>query len=140
MIPRTIASVERAAFHRNGGGAEGYTTLFFTASGGRKLHALVFAEPGRVAVFDLADPTARLCGGWYEHDLRAAIEDIGLPGGPGDPLAFLRERAGDLLTRVVEQRDAALVEQPYKAKLRGIGRHLERAVRSLDAAIERAKA
>lgn len=95
-----IASVERAAQHRNGKGTLPYISMFATAVAGQKLHALIFAEPGRIAMFDLDDPTQRLCAGTYEHALRAAVAEIGLPIDGGDPLEFLHGRAVQILDLV----------------------------------------
>lgn len=133
----TIASVERVAQHRNGKGAEPYLSIFCTSIAGLPMHALLFAEPGRVAVFNLRDPEQRLCGGTYEHDLRTIAAEVGLSFDNRDPLTRVREIAASVLTDVVCTRDAAAPE--HKAKLRAIGRHLERAVGQIDRAIERAE-
>jgi hypothetical protein len=133
-----IASVERAAQHRNGKGALPYISIFATTCAGLKIHALLFAEPGRIAVFNLDDPTQRLCAGTYEHDLRAAVADIGLPIDGGDPLEVLYERAVHILG-LVRQRRAESPSGPLRAKFRGMGRHLDTAVHALARAIERAK-
>lgn len=135
---RMIASVERAAQHRNGKGALPYISVFATATDGRRVHALLFSEPGRIAVFDLDDPTQRLCAGTYEHDLRAAVADIGLPIDGGDPLEVLHERAVHILG-LVRQRRAESPSGPQRAKFRGMGRHLDTAVHALARAIKRAK-
>jgi hypothetical protein len=134
-----IATVGRVAQHRNGGGAEPYLSLFCTGVDGTRLHALLFAEPGRVAVFNLDDPTERRCGGQYEHDLRAIAADIGLPFDSVDPLDSLHARAASVLT-LVRQRRAEMPPGPDRAKLRAIGRHLDHAVHAMLRAIERAKA
>lgn len=133
-----IASVERAAQHRNGKGALPYISMFATTVEGRKLHALIFAEPGRIAVFDLDDPTQRLCAGTYEHDLRAAVAEIGLPVDGGDPLEFLHARTCAALEQTRALRGAT-PSGPDKAKLRYIGNQIEDAAHSLRRAIERAK-
>lgn len=133
-----IASVERAAQHRNGKGTLPYISMFATTVAGQKLHALIFAEPGRIAMFDLDDPTQRLCAGTYEHALRAAVVEIGPPIDGGDPLEFLHGRAVQILD-LVRQRRAESPPGPQRAKFRGIGRHLDTAVHALARAIERAK-
>lgn len=136
-----IASVERAAQHRNGGGAQPYISLFFTDVADRKLHALVFAEPGRVAVFALDDPGERVCGGKYEPDLRTAIAEIGLPFDMGDPLEALHDRAVTMRDMVRKRRaDTPPGPEHGRAKLRAIGRHLDSAVHAIARAIERANA
>lgn len=139
MTHRKIARIDRAAQHRNGGGALPYISVFFTDVDEVRLHALVFAEPGRVAVFSLDDPTQRVCGGRYEPELRAAIAEIGLPFDMGDPIEALHERAEGLLL-VVRQRRSAVEPGPDKARLRAIGRHLDTAKHALARAMERANA
>ena len=135
------SSVERVAQHRNGKGSEPYLSVFFTATSGAKLHALLFAAPSHVAVFDLADPAARLCAGTYEHELRAIAADVGLPYDGRDPLEALHDRATTVLA-LVRQRRAECPPGPEhgRAKLRAIGRHLDCAVHTIACAMERAKA
>jgi len=135
--PRTIASVERVAQHRNGPGAEPYLSVHFTDEHGCKLHAAVFEPAGHLAVFAVDDPTRRIAGDWYEADLRTVAAEVGLPYN-NDPLRALRDHAAVMLTRAVEVRDAAPVDE--KTLPRGIARNLERALRYIDAAMERAKA
>ena len=89
-------------------------------------------------MFDLDDPTQRLCAGTYEHDPRAAVAEIGLPIDGGDPLEVLHERAVQILG-LVRQRRAESPSGPQRAKFRGMGRHLDAAVHALARAIERAK-
>lgn len=130
---RMIASVERAAQHRNGKGSLPYISMFATTVDGRKVHALIFAEPGRIALFDLDDPTQRLCAGTYEPDLRTAVAEIGLPFDSGDPLEFLHARTLAALEQARALRDAG------HGKARCIARNLETAARAFGRAIERAK-
>ena len=92
-----------------------------------------------MAVFNLANPTDRLCAGTYEHDLRAIATDVGLPYDNSDPLDTLHDRAAAVLA-LVRRRRAETPPGPDRAKLRGIGRHLDTAVHAVERAIERAKA
>jgi len=132
-----IASVERVAQHRNGKGSEPYLSIFCTTCAGLRLHAVLFAEPGRCAVFNLINPSDRLCAGTYEADLRAIAADVGLPYDNADPLDALHDRATAVLA-LVRKRRAETPPGPDRAKMRGIGRHLDRAVHSVKSAVERA--
>lgn len=79
-------------YHRNGSWGEGFHTVSFQVGRGkdtRNLRAVVFDAPGRVAVTDHDDASARFDGPYFEPRLRAAIE-----AAAKDPRTFDRDGAG----------------------------------------------
>jgi hypothetical protein len=137
MTYKLIASVKRVAQHRNGTAAP-YANVLFDTINAERLQALVFDAPGVLVVTKVGYPEEKYDGSVYEPELRAALEEVGLPI-EHDPLGALHNRVSQLLTLVRQRRSETPAGPDHgRAKLRAIGRHLDTAKHAIARAMERA--